>query len=154
MTDACHNSTSAKRGKRRGHAIIVGYGPVGRCAADQLRDKGYEIVIIEVNLDTVERQLTLDQRVVYGDACDSQTLAKAGISEADALIVTIPALEATLAICKAARALNAALYIAVRVRHASGAMLALQAGADDVTIEEIVTARAMADQVSDRLRHM
>lgn len=153
MADPCENESQPKAATQpRGRAVVVGFGPVGRCVSDQLRRDDYEVVVIESNLETIERQLLLDRRVVYGSACDAATLKCARIAEADALIITIPDIDAAVRICKEARAMCHSLCIAVRVRHPSGGMLAMQAGANDVIVEEIVTARAMTDQVCDRLR--
>ena len=49
--------------------------------------------------------------------------------------------------CKLARELRKELFIVVRTSYVSRGMMAEQAGADDVVVEEIVTARAMRKAV-------
>lgn len=132
-------------------AVIAGYGPVGRLVARQLEKAGFEIAIIELNLDTIERQLDLDKRVVFGDVTEEATLKKAGIDRADAFIVAIPDENAALAACTLARRLRPQLFIAARTNFLSKGLLCQQAGADYVVVEEVVTAMAMRDAVVGRL---
>ncbi len=136
-------------GPRR--VIVAGYGPVGRVVSQQLERDGLVVKIIEMNLDTIERQLTLDKDVIYGDVCDPQILERAGIHEAEALILTIPNEQAALRACRTARTLAPRIFIAARTNHMSQGMLATKAGADKVIVEEIVTAEAMRDAVCGHL---
>ncbi|MFW5682041.1 MAG: NAD-binding protein [Phycisphaeraceae bacterium] len=138
-------------GPRKRLAIVAGYGPVGRMVARQLEQAGFELAIIELNLDTIEKQLDLDKRVVYGDVRDRDTLIKAGIERADALILAVPDEDVALMACRVAREIRPELFIAARTNFMSKGMLCQQAGADYVVVEEVVTAMAMRDAVMRRL---
>lgn len=151
------DETSALQGRSENQqpglrlAIVAGYGPVGRMVAGQLDEAGFEIVVIELNLDTIEKQLGLERRVVFGDAREDEVLRKADIDRADAVIVAIPNEDAALAACAAARRLRPDVFIAARTNFLSKGLLCQQAGADYVVVEEVVTAMAMRDAVVRRL---
>ncbi|MEX0654085.1 MAG: NAD(P)-binding protein [Phycisphaeraceae bacterium] len=138
-------------GSDRRRAIVAGFGPVGRMTAEQLERAGLQVTIVETNLATIERQLHLDRRVLFGDVTDPDILRRAGIDGADALILTIPNEAAAVAACEVARRLNPAIFIAARTSFLSQGLLATQAGADHVVVEEVVTAEAMQRAVVDRL---
>ena len=44
-------------GTLRRHAVIVGYGPVGRTVDRVLRERNIETVVVDLNMDTI-RSLT------------------------------------------------------------------------------------------------
>lgn len=119
--------------------------------ARQLKRAGFDISIVEMNPRTIETQLGLDKRVVYGDVRDRETLKKAGIERADALILAVPEEDVALAACRVAREFRPDLFIAARTNFLSKGMLCQQAGADYVVVEEVVTAMAMRDAVMRRL---
>ncbi len=127
--------------------MVAGYGPVGRLVAEQLERVGFEVVIVELNLQTVERQLGLDRKVVYGCATDPEVLQKAGVGEADALALTLPDETQVVEACRVARGLNPKIRITARTNFVSQGLLAHEAGADEVVVEEVVTAEAMRDAV-------
>jgi CPA2 family monovalent cation:H+ antiporter-2 len=128
-------------------ALIAGFGPVGRDIAEKLRSKGWRIAIIELNPSTVHRQTELGRSILYGDVTNPEVLEAAGISEAAAFILTIPDHESAVAATRLARAANTSVYIAVRAAYLSYAIQAREAGADDVTIEEVATATIMSRDV-------
>ena len=130
--------------------IVAGYGPVGRVVAEKLEATGVDVTIVELNLDTIERQRSLDKTVIYGDISDRQVLELAGTRDADALVLTIPDEKMALNACRIARELAPHLYIAARTNFVSEGLLATQAGADCVIVEEVVTAVAMKEAVLRR----
>ncbi len=71
--------------------IIVGFGPVGQCLTKILSKNGFNIVIIEMNIDTVRAiKLKHDKKIqaLYGDANNREILHKAGIEYARAFIIS------------------------------------------------------------------
>lgn len=132
-------------------AIVVGFGVVGRMVALELERQGLEVTIIELNLSTIEKQLGLDKKVIYGNVLEADTLIRAGIGHADVLILSVPNEEDTVKACKIARDLNPDIFIAARANFVSKGMLCTQAGADCVIVEEVVTAQAMQKAVTEKL---
>ena len=134
-----------------GHVVIAGFGPVGRAAAEACKNAGIEVVIIDLNLNTIQKQMAHNLRVVYGDVRDEEVLEAAGISGAAALILAVPDENMALEACAAARKMNQRIFIAARTNFLSKGMLASQAGADHVVVEEVVTAEAMKNAVVEHL---
>jgi CPA2 family monovalent cation:H+ antiporter-2 len=133
------------------HVILAGYGLVGRVVAEQLDKIGVSYTIVEMNPKTVERQAKFKKDSVYGDISNPEVLEHAGIHDADAVIITIPDEEAVLRACAVARKMAPKVFIAVRTSFFSKAMLATEAGADLVTVEEWATAQQMAAEVAKHL---
>ncbi|MEO0482344.1 MAG: cation:proton antiporter [Planctomycetota bacterium] len=128
----------------RPRVIVVGYGPVGRAVADRVEARGARVTILELNPRTVRRQRELGRSVVFGDSSSPEVLEAAGIENAAALVVTMPDEQAMLRTTQTARLLRADLCIAVRTAIMSRAMMAMEYGANHVTVEEIATAEKMA----------
>lgn len=120
-------------------------------AAQRLDEEGVSITIIDTNPQTNERQSELARTVVTGDVADPAVLKQAGVDSADALILAIPDEVAAVRACAVARELNPDIFIAARTNFVSQGLLATEAGADHVVIEEIVTAEAMEKAVVHRL---
>jgi len=133
------------------NAIVVGFGPVGRLVTEQLEADGYAVTLIERNTTAVNIQLALSRSVVAGHAEEDNILIEAGIHSANTIVITIPDEQAALNICRAARALNASIFIAARANHMSHGLLCQQAGADHVTIEELAAAKDMSAAIHDRI---
>jgi voltage-gated potassium channel Kch len=129
--------------EQRGHAIIAGFGPAGRWAADVLERFSVPYCIIERNLRTAAAQETLGKRVVLGDASDELTLDVAGVREAGMLVLTIPDEKATIKTIRCARALNEKLVIIARTEYTSTALVARKSGADVVISAEVAVAREL-----------
>ncbi len=131
--------------------IVVGYGPVGRAVAEQVEQGRAPVTIVELNPQTVRRQLELGRSIVFGDAREQEVLETAGIEHAGAVVLTIPDEQATLAAIRLVRSLRPDIFISARTDVLSQAMLAREAGADHVTVEEMATADLMARQVIEQL---
>jgi Kef-type K+ transport system membrane component KefB len=133
-------------------AIIAGFGPVGRAVADNLQKRGVKITVIELNPRTVERQYGLGRSIIYGDASNPEVLDRAGLTYADAVILTMPDEEAVLRACRLIRSIRPDIFIAARLNALSKALQAMQLGADHTVVEEMATADAMAREVMLKLQ--
>lgn len=133
----------------RKSVVIAGFGPVGRVVADKLEKAGYHITIVEINPETVRKQSSIGRRVIYGDITNEEVLHSAGVSSADAVLLTMPDDEAVLRATRTIREQNQSAFIAARTHYLSGAFLAKEVGANAVTVEELATADAMIDQVQE-----
>lgn len=133
------------------HAIIAGYGVVGRHTAQALEDAGIATTLLEINRATVDTQTALGRRVVHGSATNADDLRAAGIETATALVLTIPDENQAIQACRVAHNIQPGIFIVVRTNFVSKGLTALQHGADHVVIQEVVTAEAMRDVVVKKL---
>lgn len=85
--------------------IVVGYGPSGEITSDILRRNNIEVVVIEMNVDTVTRLQQEGVPVIHGDARLRSLLQSAGVEGAEAIVVSVTAAPAD-EIAEAARSLN------------------------------------------------
>jgi CPA2 family monovalent cation:H+ antiporter-2 len=107
-------SAQNKEPGARAKAIIVGYGPVGQIASRILRDFDIPLVIVDMNLDTIQTLTESAQAAIYGDASRRAILEAAGIRGARYLLVTIPDALTRTAVILAAKELNPELHVFAR----------------------------------------
>jgi len=101
------------------HAVICGYGPVGRALNQALRQSGVETLVMELNSDTVRMLKKQGQPVLFADASHPEALELAGISRARMVAFTFPAVELTLAAVPLVREHNPGIVIFGRGKYAS-----------------------------------
>jgi len=129
------------------HVIIAGFGVVGRNLAEHFGAAGIPFVVIELNPETVRRQRKLGRAIVFGDVANPEVLESANLHGAEAIVLTIPDDDGTLRACRSIRSLSPTVFIAARTSFLSRANQATELGVNQVTIEEVATARDMASQV-------
>jgi voltage-gated potassium channel len=112
-----------------GHAIVCGWGRVGRAAAEQLSHSGQPVVVVDESEDRLE---TCPYPNVLGDAAEDEVLRRAGIQDARTLVATLDDDAASLYVTLTARAINPALVIIARSRTADAERKLRRAGADRV----------------------
>ncbi|WP_113956748.1 cation:proton antiporter [Roseimicrobium gellanilyticum] len=124
--------------------VVVGYGPVGRTVSRILEDNGIQVIIIEMNIDTVQHLRAQGRAAVYGDATQREILHHAGIEKAEGLIIAasgVPASE----IVEAARDLNPKVRVLARTSYLKQAESLRACGATEVFASEGEVALAMTD---------
>ena len=146
-----NQTTKSDSEHARGLVIVAGYGPVGRVVCDLLEKSGFSVTVIDVNERTSQQQPRESRQFVVGDVRDPTVLVDAGIREATALILGIPDEDQAVVACRVARELSPNIFIAARTNFVSKGLLATQAGADHVVIEEVITAQAMKQAVVQHL---
>ena len=130
--------------------VVVGYGPVGRTLCRILRDNGFEPVVIEMNMKTVEELLESGVAAVYGDAVYPNILEAAGIVDAKGLVIaasSVPYAE----VVQAARELNPDIQIVTRSIYLKEGKALRSMGANAVFSGEGETALAMATYLMEGL---
>jgi CPA2 family monovalent cation:H+ antiporter-2 len=125
-------------------ALIVGFGPTGQAAAASLEIRGIEPVIIDANVDTVQRLLGEGRRAFYGDARRAEVLESAGLKGAEVLLVTSAAPELAAQAIVTARNIDLDVKIIVRARYLSERDALLALGANAVTVDEEAVAGGLA----------
>lgn len=128
----------------RPRAIIVGYGPVGQTASALLKEFGVEPVIIDLNIDTINRLADAGGLAVYGDAARRDILHAAGIEAAQYLLVTTPDPHTRTVVIIVARELNPTIKVLVRARYLAERAWLEEIGATEVCFEEAEAAIGLA----------
>jgi CPA2 family monovalent cation:H+ antiporter-2 len=98
------------------HAIICGYGPVGRALNEALKRCAVDTLVLELNSETVRALKTAGQPVLFADATHPEALDLAGIMRARLVAFTFPAVNATCAAVPLVRERNPGIYIFGRAK--------------------------------------
>lgn len=116
----------------RGHAIICGFGRVGRRVAAEFEATGAPFVVVDHNPQSVAAAQALGALVVEGDGTQDEDLMRAGIQHARALVASADSDESNVFITLSARALRADLVIVARASLDATARKLVLAGANQV----------------------
>ena len=100
-------------GMRR-HAVILGYGRVGRSVARVLESRGFGWVAIDGDYGVAREARAAGARVLYGEAGTPTVLDQAGVVDAHAMVVAIPDALATRQAVIYARIRNPRIEIVAR----------------------------------------
>jgi len=119
------------------HAIVVGYGRVGKVVCSLLRQQGIQYIAADHDPRTVTRDRREGHEVYYGDAADPRFLETCGLMEANGVIVTIHSTRIIDKIVSHVRAARPDILIVSRARDADHARHLYAVGATDVVPETI-----------------
>ena len=129
------------------HAIVIGYGRVGRELAHVLRERGVPLIIIDDNANHVERAHAAGIPGIRGSAAADAVLAEAHPERARIVILAIPQpLEAGEALAKL-REINPALTLLARAHSDAEVKHLLEHGADGAIVAERELAYSLAEMV-------
>jgi CPA2 family monovalent cation:H+ antiporter-2 len=96
------------------HAIVCGYGRVGRLLGPAFERRGFRYVVITQQRDEVDRLRKRDITAIYGDAANPVVLGMAGIATARLVVVATSDPTETRLIVERVRERNAGVDIVVR----------------------------------------
>lgn len=116
-------------GELQGHAIVCGWGRVGRAAAHQLSKSGVQVVVCDSDPG---RLVDCPYPHLEGDATRDEFLRLLGVERARVLVATLDTDASSLFVTLTARALNPTLVIIARSRVDDTEQKLLRAGADRV----------------------
>jgi CPA2 family monovalent cation:H+ antiporter-2 len=125
------------------HAIICGYGPIGRYRTDTCNHMGISTLVIELNAATVDQLLEDGQCCLYADATQSLTMELAHLERARILAITFPGFDAAQKIVQMAKTFNCDVIMLARARFPNEAEQLSDMGVHVVVHEESATADAM-----------
>ncbi len=77
----------------REHAILCGYGTVGRMVHEALERLDIPVVIVELNAQTARRLIKEGHSVLFADISQADTLELAGVERARVIVITFPHVE-------------------------------------------------------------
>jgi CPA2 family monovalent cation:H+ antiporter-2 len=133
-----------------GHAVLVGYGRVGRLVAEGLRADGVPFLVIEDATDAVESLRGQGIEVLAGNGAMARVLAAANLTAAHLLFVAIPEAFEAGQIVEQARRANPALDIVARAHFDAEVDHLLAHGADAVIMGEREIAHAMLEHAREQ----
>lgn len=134
----------------RHRVIVVGYGPCGELIARILHEYRVEVVVLEMNIDTVSRLLREGVPALHGDARLRTILQLAGAEKAQAIIIT-PADAPTREIAAAARSINPRMAVMAHTTYLKNARAMRQEGAESVVSGEEEAALTLSSLLLQRL---
>lgn len=123
------------------HVIICGWGRVGRAVADELVATHRPFVVVDREEARVE---ACPHPSMVGDATEDETLRRAGIDRARALIAAVADDAANLFVTVSARALCPELFIVSRIRSEANEDKLLRGGANRVVNPQRIGGARMA----------
>lgn len=143
-----HNKMEKRIAKLKNHVIVVGYGRNGSQAVDELISNNIPVVVVE-NRPKVLQYITNREQVAFieGDATDDDTLNKAGIERAKALITALASDADNLFVVITAREINPNIKIISRASAIANDKKLKLAGANNVIMPDKVGGQKMAKLV-------
>ena len=119
------------------HAVIVGYGQVGKHLVDILESLSIPLLVIETDADRIA---ILNQRnipTLYGDAGNSEVIRHAHLEQASILVTTVPDETTATLIVTATKDLNPNLSIIARATTEEGVRYLAELGANHIVQPEL-----------------
>jgi CPA2 family monovalent cation:H+ antiporter-2 len=126
-------AAQVREGVRR--ALILGYGSAGAAVDDTLRSRGFETIVVDLDLSKVQQVTAQGRLGIYGDATNVDVY-RDELADASHLVFTLPEMGNRLQLVAAAKAANPALKIFVRARHARERQELEQLGVTGICFEE------------------
>ena len=129
------------------HYIICGFGRIGSLICKEFKANALAFVVVEKNMETIERLNEDGYLHMKGDATQDETLLKAGIKRAKGLISVVTSDTENVYITLTARGLNPDLYILARSGEEGSDIKLKRAGANKVVSPYIIGGSRMAQSI-------
>jgi CPA2 family monovalent cation:H+ antiporter-2 len=127
----------------RGHAVLCGYGRVGRIVADALERRNFRYIVIEQEYRRVEELRDRGGHALVGNAANALLLEHAGIDQARLLVIAFDDPPATRMVVDEARRLSPRIAIVARAHGRDEWQHLREHGVDDVVLGELELATEM-----------
>lgn len=131
-------SVSKEIEKLSEHYVIIGFGEVGSSAAEYLRNKGAQMLVVEKNDAVVRKCLADGILAIQGNARDKDALLAAGVERAKAAIITPDDDAENIVLTLAVKAIKPGIKIIARCGHTKNIEGLKLAGATKVLIPEVI----------------
>lgn len=132
------------------HVILCGYGRNGKQAAETLTQHKVKFIVIEIDEQRIRQDELNLKKILYlkGDATEDETLLRAGITKARALITALPDDADNVFIVLTARSVNEKIQIISRASNAGTAPKLKKAGANNIILPDKIGGTHMATLVT------
>jgi len=131
-----------------GHAVICGYGRVGRILCAELAEAGTPFVVVDNDADRLAAAEEIGQFVVLGDATEEQTLLSAGVDRAKTLATVLPNDALNVFITLTARGVNPSVRVIARAEDPASESKLVRAGANRVVLPARIGAGKIASLIT------
>ncbi len=127
----------------KNHVVIAGFGLTGQKVIEQLGN-GHKYVIVDTNLNNVERGVSQGRPIYFGDVTRREVLDRLELDQAKTLIIAINDADASARTVKIAKEINPDLHVLVRGQYETDRPVLKKAGADAIVIAETEAAEKIA----------
>jgi voltage-gated potassium channel len=114
ITEAPIQRQERRTRRMKNHVIVCGYGRMGQRVVTGLQRHGNEICVIEESTPLVEEAGRQGVGAIQGDATAEETLERAGVRSAAAIVALLPSDADNLSITMTATALRPAIRVIAR----------------------------------------
>ncbi len=142
---AAPSELTARPSAGQKHAIVVGYGRVGKMVCALLREHGIPFIAADSDAHTVTHDRREGHDVYYGDAADPKFLEVCGLANAAGVIITIHDRDLIDSVVEHVRAMRSDVIIVSRARDANHARHLYQLGATDAVPETVEASLQLAE---------
>ncbi len=126
------------------HYIICGFSRTGRQIAKEFQAEDVLFVVIDSDIESVQRAQSEGYTAYQGDATLDDTLLKVGIERATCIVAALPSDAENLYIVLSAKTLNPAIRAIARASKEEALQKLQRAGADEVISPYITGGKRMA----------
>jgi len=126
------------------HYIICGFSRTGRQIAKEFRAEDAPFVVIDADMESVQRAQAEGYTAYQGDATLDDTLLKVGIERAICIVAALPSDAENLYIVLSAKTLNQAIRVIARASTEEALQKLRRGGADEVISPYITGGKRMA----------
>jgi CPA2 family monovalent cation:H+ antiporter-2 len=119
----------------REHVILCGFGRVGQNVARVLESQGFEYIALDLDPGRIRAARQAGDPVMYGDSSDEEMLAKAGLENASAVVISFSDPGTSIGILHSIRRLRPQVPVLVRTQDDARIKELQDAGATDVVPE-------------------
>jgi voltage-gated potassium channel len=126
------------------HYIICGFSRTGRQIAKEFRAEDAPFVVIDADMESVQRAQAEGYTAYQGDATLDDTLLKVGIERAICIVAALPSDAENLYIVLSAKTLNSGIRVIARASTEEALQKLRRGGADEVISPYITGGKRMA----------
>lgn len=134
--------------RMNGHAIICGFGRVGRVLTSALAAESHAFVVVDANQDRVRQAEELGYKALQGDASEEEVLQNAGIKRARVLATVLPEDTLNVFITLSARDMSPTIEIIARAENPSTEKKLQRSGANKVVLPSSIGADRIAQLIT------
>ncbi|HKF98685.1 MAG TPA: cation:proton antiporter [Steroidobacteraceae bacterium] len=152
LTAAEREEEATQEIAQREHVILCGFGRVGQNVARVLESQGFEYIALDLDPARIRAARQAGDPVMFGDSADEEMLARAGIAQASALVISFSDPATSLGILRSVRRMHADLPVLVRTADDARLRELQEAGATDVVPETFEASLMLVSHVLMLLR--